>query len=203
MQKILIIDNHRLFAEGIRLLIEQATDYEVVAVLNKGQETLPFLASNQPDLVILEIDLPHISGLEITKSIRVLYPQIKVLAFSMGNDFQLLRRIIGAGATGFCNKNASREELFQAIHKTINGVNYLPPDYFRQLKRPKIEFDNLSRRETEIMTLISDGNSSNEIAGRLFLSIRTVETHRKNIYRKLKIHTNVALALYARTIRAA
>lgn len=203
MQKLLIVDDHRLFAEGIRFLIEQSTDYEVMRMLHKGNEVMPFLSKNDIDMVLLDIDLPDVSGFEITKMIRICCPRIKILALSMLNDLQSIKRMIDAGAAGYCNKSAGREELFRAIQKIVTGEVYLPLEYLKQVQLQKLQPVNslLTKRETEIIGLISNGKTTNQIATQLFLSTNTIETHRKNIYRKLAISTNVELALYARSNR--
>lgn len=203
MQKLLIVDDHRLFAEGIRFLIEQSTDYEVVRMLHKGNEVMPFLSKNDLDMVLLDIDLPDISGFEVATMIRSRYPRIKILVLSMVNDLQSTKRMIDAGAMGYCNKSAGREELFRAIQKIVMGEVYLPLSYIKQVQLQKIQPVNsiLTKRETEIIGLISNGKTTNQIASQLFLSINTIETHRKNIYRKLEINTNVELTLYAKSNR--
>jgi DNA-binding NarL/FixJ family response regulator len=203
MQKLLIVDDHRLFAEGIRFLIEQSTDYEVVRMLHKGNEVMPFLSKNNLDMVLLDIDLPDISGFEVATVIRSYYPRIKILGLSMVNDLQSIKRMIDAGATGYCNKSTGREELFRAIEKILMGEVYLPLNYIKKVQLQKIQFVNsiLTKRETEIIGLISNGKTTNQIASQLFLSINTIETHRKNIYRKLVINTNVELTLYAKSNR--
>jgi two-component system nitrate/nitrite response regulator NarL len=203
MQKLLIVDDHRLFAEGIRFLIEQSTDYEVVRMLHKGNEVLPFLSKNDIDMVLLDIDLPDISGFEVAMVIRNYYPRIKILALSMVNDLQSIKRMIDAGAMGYCNKSDGREDLFRAIQKIVVGEVYLPLDYLKQMQFQKMQPVNhiLTKRETEIIGLISNGKTTNQIASQLFLSTNTIETHRKNIYRKLEISTNVELTLYAKSNR--
>jgi DNA-binding NarL/FixJ family response regulator len=203
MQKLLIVDDHRLFAEGIRFLIEQSTDYEVVRMLHKGNEVMPFLLKNDIDMVLLDIDLPDISGFEIAKMIRNRCSRTKILALSMVNDLQSIKRMIDAGAMGYCNKSAGREELFRAIQKIVVGEVYLPLDYLKQMQFQKMQPVNhiLTKRETEIIGLISNGKTTNQIASQLFLSTNTIETHRKNIYRKLEISTNVELTLYAKSNR--
>lgn len=203
MKKLLIVDDHRLFAEGIRFLIEQFTEYEVMRILHKGNEVMPFLSKNDIDMVLLDIDLPDVSGFEIAKMIRSRYSKTKILTLSMVNDLQSIKRMIDAGAAGYCNKSAGKEELFRAIQKIVMGEVYLPVEYLKQVQLQKLQPVNslLTKRETEIIGLISNGKTTNQIATQLFLSTNTIETHRKNIYRKLEISTNVELALYARSNR--
>lgn len=189
-----------MFADGIRFLIEHTSDYEVIGVLHFGRDTLPFLSQNPVDILLLDIDLPDISGIELAKAIRQDYPDIKVLALSMLGDIQSIDRMMEAGSVGYCIKSAGRDELFTAIQTVAEGGSYLPVDYFSQRRAQKDSYERhyLTERETEVIQLIAGGNSTKQIADRLFLSVRTVETHRKNIYRKLGVHTNIELTQYAR-----
>ncbi len=200
MRKLLIVDDHRLFVDGIRFLIEHATDYEILGVLHTGQEVIPFLARNPVSVLLLDIDLPDISGFDLAKTIRHLYPDTKILALSMHSDAHSINRMIEAGAAGYCIKSAGRDELFAAIQTVSEGGSYLPVDYLTQSDARKDDAVRplLTEREAQIVALITEGNSTPKIADKLFLSARTVETHRKNIYRKLGIHTNIELTLYAR-----
>lgn len=200
--RLLIVDDHRLFAEGIRFLLEYAAGYEVVGMLHNGRAVIPFLEQHPVDVVLLDIELPDLSGFELAQAIRGFYPATNVLALSMLGDSRSVCRMRDAGAAGYCIKSAGREELFAAIRAVGDGKPYWPPacpepmppgNLFAELPRP-------TNREHEIIRLIVDGASTRLIASSLFLSARTVETHRKNIYRKLAVHTNVELTLYARKI---
>jgi len=201
--RLLIVDDHRLFAEGIRFLIESAAGYEVVGMLHSGQDVIPFLEQHPVDVMLLDIDLPDLSGFDLAKSIYHPYPNTRILAVSMLNDTQSINRMMDAGAAGYCIKSAGREELFAAIGAVSSGNHYWPSTYFDLVKKEQIDPKHfrLTNRELEIIRLITDGVNTRNIASALFLSTRTVETHRKNIYRKLGIHTNVELTLYARKMR--
>jgi DNA-binding NarL/FixJ family response regulator len=199
MKPILIVDDHRLFAEGIKFLLESSTSFEVISIVERGTEVIPFLHRHEVEIVLLDLDLPDLSGFEVIKLIRNHFPTIKVLALSMLNDLQSIKRMIEAGAMGYCVKSAGREELFTAIHKISDGSHYIPTVYFKQLRAQKdrLNPNPLTHRETQVIQLIVEGIGTKYIADKLFLSARTIETHRKNIYRKLGIHTNVELAIYA------
>ncbi|MBN8821883.1 MULTISPECIES: response regulator transcription factor [unclassified Spirosoma] len=199
MQKLLIVDSHCLFADGVRFLIEYSTDHTVVGVLHTGREVIPFLLQHDIDVLLLDIDLPDMSGLELTRTIRTFYPATNVLALTTLTNPQSVNLAIEAGAMGYCPKQAGRNELFAAIRAVGTGHLYLPPSLVQQLRKPAAEkiTQDLTDRETEVIQLIVDGHTTKTIADKLFLSTRTVETHRKNIYRKLRIHTNIELARYA------
>lgn len=196
------MDDHRLFAEGIQFLIEQAVGYDVVGIVHSGREVIPFMERHPVDM-LLDIELPDLSGFDLAKSIRTLYPTMKILALSMRDDKQSINRIRDTGATGYCCKSAGREELFAVIRAVSEGNQYWSPPYIDRLKQEKIDPEphGLTNREQEVIRLIASGVSTRNIASALFLSTRTVETHRKNIYRKLGIHTNVELTLYVRKTR--
>lgn len=201
--RLLIVDDHRLFAEGIQFLIEQAVRYDVVGIVHSGREVIPFMERHPVDMLLLDIELPDLSGFDLAKSVRALYPTMKILALSMRDDKQSINRIRDAGATGYCCKSAGREELFAAVRAVSEGNQYWSPPYVNLLKQETTDPEphGLTNREQEIIRLIISGVSTRNIASILFLSTRTVETHRKNIYRKLGIHTNVELTLYARKTR--
>lgn len=199
--KLLIVDDHQMFAEGIRFLIEHTPDFEVVGIQNCGQAVMPFLIRTPVDILLLDIQLPDITGFVLVSTIRQAFPHIKILALSMLADWPTVSRILEVGATGYCPKSAGWDELYVAIQCIGAGNSYLPVEYMKQYHQRTIlsEHNALTERETEIVQLIAEGINTKQIADRLFLSTRTVETHRKNIYRKACVHTNVELTLYART----
>ncbi|MCY7358903.1 MAG: response regulator transcription factor [Rudanella sp.] len=200
MKSLLIVDDHRMFAEGIRFLLERSGEYVIPAILGKAQDVMPFLAHHSVQVLVLDIDLPDGSGIEIARLVRRLYPNMGAMGLSMLNDTHSINRMMDAGATGYCIKSAGYDELLNALRRVTTGKTYLPDSYFRQLQARQYGLDQvgLSEREAEIVQLISEGISTKQIADQLCLSPRTVETHRKNIYRKLNVHTNVELTHIAR-----
>ena len=200
MNRLLIVDDHRIFTDGIRFLIEHTTDLEVTGVLHSGKEVIPFLTENRVDLILLDIDLPDLPGFEIAKMIKKSYPQIRILALSMLDDVGSMDRMFQNGARGYCIKSDGREEVFKGIQKIREGGTYWPKSFQKVLngQNGKISENRLTERENEIIGLICNGLTSVAIAEKLFLSSRTVETHRKNIYRKLNVHTNVELTHYVK-----
>ena len=200
MNRLLIVDDHRIFTDGIRFLIEHTTDLEVTGVLHSGKEVLPFLTHNQIDLILLDIDLPDLPGFEVAKMIKKSHPQLRILALSMLDDVGSMDRMFQNGASGYCIKSDGREEVFKAIEKIREGGTYWPKSFQGILngQNGKMSENRLTERENEIIGLICNGLTSAAIAEKLFLSSRTVETHRKNIYRKLNVHTNVELTHYVK-----
>jgi DNA-binding NarL/FixJ family response regulator len=199
MNKLLIVDDHRIFTDGIRFLIEHTTDLEVTGVLHQGKEVIEFLSRNAVDMILLDIDLPDLSGFDVAKLVKQSHSDIRILALSMLDDLGSMERMNQAGAKGFCIKSDGREEVFKGIQRIREGGTYWPQRYLNIRKNglEKVSELTLTSRETEIIPLITSGLTTTEIAEKLFISIRTVETHRKNIYRKLNIHSNVELARYA------
>lgn len=200
MNKLLLVDDHRIFTDGMHFLIENTTDLQVVGVLHRGNEVLPFLTSTPANIIVLDIDLPDISGFEVALKVKQAHPLIKILVLSMLDDLGSIEQMFRAQADGFCLKSDGRYEIFKAIQTVLDGGVYWPPMYLRLLKdrTEKLTDLRLTTREAEIIKLICSGASSPEIATRLYLSTRTIETHRRNIYRKLKVHTTVELTLYAK-----
>lgn len=200
MQTILLVDDHQMFADGIRFLLERSGEYTIPTVLGKAGEVIPFLAHNAVQVLILDIDLPDGSGIDIARMVRRLYPKLNILGLSMLDDLHAVRRMIDAGATGYCVKSVGYLELLTAVRRVSHGETYLPLSYLQQTQARQYGLDKngLTDREAEVIQLIADGISTKQIADRLFLSTRTVETHRKNIYRKTGVHTNVALTHFAR-----
>ena len=200
MNRLLIIDDHRIFTDGIRFLIENTTDFKVVGVSHSGKNALSFIENTKPDIILLDIDLPDITGFEVGAIVKRTFPYIKILALSMLDDAGSMERMLSAGVDGFCVKSDGQEEVFRALHTLQDGGTYWPPSYLRLLlnKKEKISEVILTSRETEITRLICKGITSSEIATKLYLSTRTVETHRRNIYRKVAVHNNVELIQYAK-----
>lgn len=200
MNKLLIVDDHRIFTDGIRFLIEHTTDLRVIGVLHAGKEVLEFLLKNPVDIMLLDIDLPDLRGFEVAELVRQAYPDIRILALSMLDDMGSMDRMFRSGVQGYCIKSDGRDEVFKGIEKVREGAPHWPKSFLRlrEGQVEKLSETKLTERERQIIIMICDGSTTATIAERLFLSTRTVETHRKNIYRKLKVHTNVELASHAR-----
>ena len=200
MNKLLIVDDHRIFTDGIRFLIDHTTDLKVTGVLHLGKDVLPFLSSNKVDMIMLDIDIPDMSGFEIAEMVRTSYPMVKILALSMLDDIGSMERMFAIGAEGYCIKSDGRDEVFKALQTLRDGGRYWPPVYLRMIlnRQGKMSEQRLTAREIEITRLICQGVTSADIADKLFLSTRTVETHRRNVYRKVNVHNNIELVHYAK-----
>jgi len=201
---IVLADDHVMVRQGIRKIIEENPNLEVVAEASDGPELLEVLRNITAHLAILDITMPTISGIEATKRIKAIYPQLKVLILTMHKGKELLEESFAAGANGYLLKEDAPRELLNAIRTIRQGEVYMSPlivphlkEFYVQRHQKVNRPDLLTARETEVLKLVSEGKSSKEIAAILFLSIRTVENHRANIMKKLNISKNTDLVKYA------
>lgn len=203
MINILIADDHQLFIDGIFSILNQEVGIQILDRANNGLELLKTIDENpNVAVVLMDIRMPVLDGITATKLIRKQYPKIKILAVSMYDQPADVMEMLEAGAHGYVTKNVDKKELVQAIHTLINGERYvsknLPEDARAWLiKAPETEKIPLTKREKEVLILIARGRTSVQIASELKLSKYTVDTHRKNIHKKLGIKSNTGLVSYA------
>jgi DNA-binding NarL/FixJ family response regulator len=207
--KLIIVDDHPMVVEGIRITLEGADNIDIIETAGDAEELFEILQTDQPDIILLDITLPTLSGIEITETLSAKYPSIKVIILSANQDEESIRSAIRAGAKGYLPKNSRRSELIDAINEVCHGEDYLGEkvsaniikNYLKQAKSGENSFTkpkaDLSERETEILRLLASGLSYKEIADRLFISARTVESHKNNIMMKLGLHTLTDLIKYA------
>ena len=206
---ILLADDHVMFRRGVRRIIQSIGDVEVVGEAGDGFELLELLKKTSPQLVILDISMPNLRGLEATREIKIINPDVKVLILTMHKDKEYLYHAFSAGAEGYLLKEDADSELISAIDTLRRGGTYISPllstqlaDLFMQKSRPGAEQmtsprEPLTTREREIIKLIAEGKSSKEVADLLFISSRTVQHHRANIMRKLNLKKTADLVKYA------
>ncbi len=202
--RILIADDHQMFIDGIKAMLDDEGSVQFVAEANDGISALHLLDNYEVDLVITDISMPGMSGTELAVAIKEKYPAIKILVLTMYNDLEIIREIFQSEVEGYILKNTSRQELVEAIHHISNGgtffsgavVDLMMQEKDRLARKPKNPHA-LTKREIQILQMICDEKSTLDIAAELFLSPRTVETHRKNIIRKTGCKTIVALIKYA------
>lgn len=207
--KILLADDHVMFRRGVRSLIQKMENVEVVGEAGDGLELLRLLKDVHPHLVIMDISMPNLRGLEATREIKILNPEIKVLILSMHKDREYLYHALTAGAEGYLLKEDADEELISAIETLRRGGTFISPllstqiadifvDKFQNRGEPRMAPEEpLTIREREIVKLIAEGKSSKEIGELLFISSRTVQHHRANIMRKLNLKKTADLIKYA------
>jgi len=200
--RIILADDHAMFRQGVRKIIEEIDGLEIIGEAADGLELLDLLKTMTPDMIILDISMPHIRGIEACAEVKKIHPEIKILVMTMHKEF--LHQGISAGANGYLLKEDTDTELVAAIAKIKQGQTYLSPafaDHVYDLitRGPKGDFtpDSLTNRERQILKLVAEGNTSQKIADLLFITIRTAQNHRANIMKKLKLKNNAELVQYA------
>lgn len=205
--RILIADNHTLFSQGLRSLAETQTDFEVIGEVSDGREAVAKSRELQPDVVLMDVVMPGLNGLDATRQIRQEAPTTRVLALSMHVDKRYVLGMLEAGASGYLAKDASFEEVARALRAVAAGHVYLAPnvaglvveDFTRRTSSPSSPSAPaaLSPREREVLQLLAEGLPASRIARQLHISVKTVETHRRNILGKLELDTVADLVRYA------
>jgi DNA-binding NarL/FixJ family response regulator len=205
--RILLGDDHTLLRSGLRKILQEQSDWEVVAEAGDGRDTVRRAAELRPDVAILDIGMPLLNGIEATRQILRRLPDMRILILSMHADEAYIIQALKAGAKGYLLKDSVETELILGVIAISKGKSYFSPavskvmldDYVRHLADKGIEdrFDALSEREREIFQLVAEGHSNKEIANILTVSPATVETHRAHVLQKLDLHSTAELVLYA------
>jgi two-component system, NarL family, nitrate/nitrite response regulator NarL len=211
MMNLLIADDHQLFIDGLQFMFSSRPEYRVIATVNNGQAAVARCAEGDIEAVLMDINMPELNGLEATKLIKAANANIKILIVSMLDDYASINKLLKAGADGYVLKNAGADELITALAALQQGEIYVsdelqkglfkfnlkktpPPPASRYTLNP---IDDISTREREILQLISEGLTNNEMAAKLFLSPKTIDTHRTNLLQKLGLKNTAALVRFA------
>lgn len=196
--EVFIVDDHYMVIEGIRTLLQGEQDIELIGHASNAASCLSFLKNKLPDVILMDISMPDKSGVDLCKEVRTAYPGVFVIGLSTFNQFTYIDTMIEHGASGYLLKNAYKEEITAAIRDVAKGKTYLSGEAASTLKNGAHEDSPvLTRRENEILRLIANGLTNPEIAEKLFLSLSTVDTHRKSLMRKLHIKNTALLVRYA------
>jgi two-component system, NarL family, response regulator NreC len=205
--RIVLADDHTLMRAGLRVLLEREADLVVVGEAEDGRQTIDLMETLQPDVLVLDIAMPNLNGIEAARQIVVKHPGIAVVILSMHSDESYVLRALKAGVRGYLLKDSAESDLVRAIRAVRGGKAFFSPavgktlleDYVRQLQQRNEEdsYELLTSREREILQLVAEGNSNKDVANRLNLSPYTVETHRAHILHKLGLHTVPDLIRYA------
>lgn len=202
---IILVDDHSLFRDGLKFILSQVSGYTIIGDAANGEEFLELIKTKIPDLVLMDIAMPEMDGIEATKRALDLYPELKILALSSYGDEIYYRRMIEVGVRGFITKSSNKEELEFAINTVVNGNNYLSQDLLKKVvinisKKGKLKEDEeitLTRREKEILKCICLGLSNKEIAEKLFISPKTVDNHRTSLLSKTSSKNTASLVMCA------
>jgi len=194
---VLIVDDHYLVIEGVRSLLQNEKNIEWQGHATSRESCLAFLQHHQPDVILMDINLGKESGIDLCKTIKEKYPGIHILGLSTFNQQSFIQKIIENGASGYVLKNATKNELLEAIFTVNAGKTYLSGDAFQMLRTKESTKIILTRREKEVLELIANGLTNNEIAIKLFVSVTTVDTHRKNLLSKFHARNIASLVKMA------
>lgn len=206
--KIIIADDHQLFRDGIKSLLSSEKEIDIIGEVSGGKELLEKLEKTKPDIVITDISMPDINGIEVTKIINQKYSEIKVLILSMYVNEEFIIEGIKAGAKGYLPKDTNHEELLKAINEIYKGNEYYSKQVSeigfkslinktKQKEKTKNQTETLTEREIEIIKLVAEGYLSKEISDKLNISVRTVDNHKSNIMHKLNLKSSIDIVKYA------
>jgi DNA-binding NarL/FixJ family response regulator len=204
--RIILADDHRIMRAGLRALLEKEKDMEVVGETGDGRSTIALARQLSPDVVIMDISMRDLNGIDATRQIIAACPETKIVALSMHSEEQFVTGMLGAGASGYLLKDCAVDELALAVRAAVNGNTYLSPpiskmvvkDYVGRFLRGEISpIPVLTPKEREILQLLAEGSTSKQIASLLNLSARTVEAHRRHVMKKLNVHSVAELTKYA------
>lgn len=214
--KLLLVDDHDIVRAGLKMLFQAENDIEIVGEANSGEAAIALLEDVTPDVILMDVVMGGINGIETTRQIKVKYPEVSVLGLTMHEDQQYFFKMLQAGASGYVPKRAAPDDLVSAVHTVYQGEVFLYPSLAKHLVEDFLQRQSptashgasnlvaitdrcpdLTPRECEVLLKIADGNTNREIADELDISVKTVDRHRENIMRKLKIHSRVDLVKFA------
>jgi two-component system, NarL family, response regulator NreC len=205
--RIILADDHAAMRHGLRLVLEQQADFEVVGEVSDGREAVALAENLKPDVAVLDITMPNLNGIEAARQITARQPGVSIVVLSMHADESFVLRALKAGSRGYVLKESAEGDLINAIRLVSEGKSFFSPtvsrmlvqDYVRQMQDKDVEdsYELLTSRERELLQLVAEGKSNKDVANLLNLSVYTVETHRSNILSKLNLHSVPELILYA------
>jgi two-component system response regulator NreC len=205
--RVLIADDHGIVRKGLRLQLEESSEFEVVGEASDGRESVRLAEDLLPDVVLMDIAMPNLNGIQATAQLVKKHPRIAVIILSMHSDESYLTRALAAGAKGYLLKDSADMDLHNAVRAVASGKPFFSPaiantlleDYMRELQQRGLQdsYELLTEREKEILQLLAEGKSNKDAATHLNLSVNTVETHRTHIMQKLNLHSSAEIVLYA------
>jgi two-component system response regulator NreC len=205
--RVLLADDHGIVRQGVKMILSNEPDIEVVGEAEDGLQAVEMAKRLKPDVAVLDISMPGINGIEATRQIKAALPSVQTLALTMHADDTYVFQLLKAGGSGYVLKRAAATDLVQAVHAARRGEAFLYPavakavvaDYLKRLQsgEGRESYDGLTEREREILTLVAEGTTNQEISQKLYISVKTVQTHRTHIMEKLNLHDRTMLVRYA------
>jgi DNA-binding NarL/FixJ family response regulator len=205
--RIVLAEDHTILREGLRALLSADPAFEIIGEAQDGREAVRCVEKLEPDLLLMDLSMPRMSGMDAIREIKKRYPEIKIIALTVHKTEEYLLATLQAGADGYVLKDATHDELVLAIKNVMRGKSYLSPGVSEKViegylegkesNRPRSSWETLSQREREVLKLIAEGYKNKEIAEDLCISLKTVEKHRANLMKKLDLHNAAALTVYA------
>lgn len=190
---VFIVDDHYMVIEGIRSLLQNESDIDWMGHATNASSCLAFLKIHSPDVILMDVNLPDMSGIDLCKQVTAILPAVHILGLSTFNQQPIIRNMMDNGAAGYVLKNATKEELMEAINTVMKGKTYLSMEAALALRETQAAMPLISRREKEVLALIADGFTNAEIAQKLFISVPTVNTHRKSLLEKFNVGNTAGL----------
>lgn len=199
MINIILVEDHSMVTEGLKAFITAEPGLAFLAACDSGERLIQVLQTQQPDVILMDINLPDITGIELCKKVKAKYPAIQIIALSINNQPGIIRKMIASGASGYVLKDAGKHEIFEGVKAVIKGKTYFGRSVSEVLRKPELPagLPALTRREKEVLELIADGNTNQEIADALFVDVTTIDFHRKNMLSKYKVKNTAALVKVA------
>ncbi len=206
--KIVLVDDHKIFREGLIFMISKLKDFEVIGQASNGNTFLKMINDLDVDIVIMDISMPGMNGIDATQKALDINPDLKIIALTMFCDEEYYYKMVQAGVSGYVLKEAGKDELIEALETVVSGENYFSQKILHNIlmsldkaKSPKVDPDKekvkLTKRESEVLTLICQGLSNSEISDKLCLSLRTIEGHKSNLFSKTGVKNSISLVMYA------
>lgn len=205
--RLILADDHQMMREGLRAIVDKHPDLQVVGEASNGQETVSLVPASGAHIVVMDVAMPDLNGIEATRKIRSQHPHIGIVALSAHANKEYIREMLRAGASAYVLKQRAGEELVRAIREVANGKKYLSADIARgvvdeyvalsAIRQERPAFVTLTDREREVLQQLAEGRTTKEMADLLHVSVKTIETHRRNIMEKLKLHSVAELTKYA------
>jgi two-component system response regulator NreC len=201
--RLLLVDDHEIVRAGLRTLLEREADFEVVGEATNGRKAIERVRELSPDVVVMDVSMPELNGIDATRQVIAAVPGVKVIGLSASEDDRMTIEMLRAGAAGHLTKSAAFEELVTAIRTVIKGNVYFRPSVVMRIatdsadEPPHSAFERLSSREREVLQLIAEGKATKEVAAMLSVSVKTAETHRRNLMEKLHVDSVAELTKYA------